>query len=238
MFVDQYYTCHEENFYFPKHKSSAFAKQIAKDFNPLHDVKNRRFCVPGDLIFSAILSKFGANKEMTFDFKRMINGIEALNVVSSNESISVKNIQNEEMISIHRGGEITHDKVFINGFIRSYVEFSGKMFPEVILNAMKKSGVMPSLKRPLIIYVKMSFSLNVFSSNRPQVMLRETVFEKLGRKGVMSLYFDVWVNGEIIGFGEKKIFIGSVCPCDPSALQVYINSYNARNNICPLRAEY
>ena len=33
-------------------QGSDFAKNISNDFNPIHDPLNKRFCVPGDLLFA------------------------------------------------------------------------------------------------------------------------------------------------------------------------------------------
>ena len=38
-----------------REQASRFAKSIADDCNPLHDIDAKRFCVPGDLLFSMVL---------------------------------------------------------------------------------------------------------------------------------------------------------------------------------------
>ena len=40
-------------------QGSRFAKEVAGDFNPIHDHDSKRFCVPGDLLFAIALSDFG-----------------------------------------------------------------------------------------------------------------------------------------------------------------------------------
>jgi len=49
-----------------------FAKEVAHDFNPLHDVDAKRFCVPGDLLFSMALEKYGLSQNMHFNFSGMV----------------------------------------------------------------------------------------------------------------------------------------------------------------------
>ena len=44
---------------YSQEQASRFAKEVAGDFNPLHDVGSRRFCVPGDLLFVTLLSEYG-----------------------------------------------------------------------------------------------------------------------------------------------------------------------------------
>ena len=40
-------------------QASRFAKGVAGDYNPIHNPDARRFCVPGDLLFTLVLVKFG-----------------------------------------------------------------------------------------------------------------------------------------------------------------------------------
>ena len=57
MLIDRYFSEPNGNVCFTREQGSNFAKQIADDFNPLHDIDAKRFCIPGDLLFSIILSK-------------------------------------------------------------------------------------------------------------------------------------------------------------------------------------
>ena len=38
-------------------QASRFAKGVAGDYNPIHNPGARRFCVPGDLLFTLVLTK-------------------------------------------------------------------------------------------------------------------------------------------------------------------------------------
>ena len=73
MFLDNY--CNQENdkISFTRIQASDFAKKIADDFNPLHDTDAKRFCVPGDLLFSLVLANSGLSQEMTFIFSGMVS---------------------------------------------------------------------------------------------------------------------------------------------------------------------
>jgi len=51
MFIEQYCPIDSEKISFTRQQASDFAKQVADDFNPLHNVEAKRFCVPGDLLF-------------------------------------------------------------------------------------------------------------------------------------------------------------------------------------------
>ena len=73
MFIEQYCPIDNEQISFTRQQGSDFAKKVADDFNPLHNIEAKRFCVPGDLLFSVIIAKSGLNKEMSFNFSGMVN---------------------------------------------------------------------------------------------------------------------------------------------------------------------
>ncbi|MFP3345098.1 DUF3581 family protein, partial [Halomonas sp. SIMBA_159] len=72
---------------FTREQASHFAKKVAGDFNPIHDADNKRFCVPGDLLFSVMLAKTGLSQKMRVEFAGMItDGVAlAINTKSSND---------------------------------------------------------------------------------------------------------------------------------------------------------
>ena len=53
MLLEKYVQGNGEYFSFTRKQASDFAKQVASDFNPIHDEDAKRFCVPGDLLFSS-----------------------------------------------------------------------------------------------------------------------------------------------------------------------------------------
>jgi len=57
---------------FTRQQASDFAKSVAGDFNSIHDVDSKRFCVPGDLLFSVIIHHYGLRQTMGFSFSGMV----------------------------------------------------------------------------------------------------------------------------------------------------------------------
>jgi len=55
MNLEKYYTLSGSRLSFSRQQASEFAKSVAGDFNPIHNVDSLRFCVPGDLLFSVII---------------------------------------------------------------------------------------------------------------------------------------------------------------------------------------
>ncbi len=80
MFIEQYYSEENQKVNFTRQQASDFAKEIADDFNPIHNVDAKRFCVPGDLLFAVALSKTGLCQKMTFNFSGMVTDSVSLNI--------------------------------------------------------------------------------------------------------------------------------------------------------------
>ena len=68
-----YYQQRAEFVTITREQGSQFAKKVADDFNPLHDADAKKFCVPGDLLFSLVLSRYGVSENMYFKFEGMID---------------------------------------------------------------------------------------------------------------------------------------------------------------------
>ena len=52
MFIKNFYQRANNKVSFTRQQASDFAKKVGDDFNPIHDVTAKRFCVPGDLLFA------------------------------------------------------------------------------------------------------------------------------------------------------------------------------------------
>ncbi len=44
-------------------KQAILQNRVVDDFNPIHDEDNKRFCVPGDLLFSVLLANVGLSQK-------------------------------------------------------------------------------------------------------------------------------------------------------------------------------
>ncbi len=227
MFTEDYYTRSGDAYCFSKQQGSDFAKRIAGDFNPLHDVDNSRFCIPGDLLFSVILSKYGISRKMNFDFQGMVSGGMPVTFVATDTSILAQNEKGKALLSVSREGEVTQDSHFIEGLVRAYVAFSGKTFPHIIIELMKKENAMINTRRPMVIYDQMSLSFDRFSEHAPEVILAKCDFEVNGKRGIVTMNFDLRADGKSIGSGEKKIIMSGLRPYQQEDIDYLVDSYNA-----------
>jgi len=225
MFVEEFYTLSDGQFSFSKQQGSDFAKRIAGDFNPLHDPDNKRFCIPGDLLFSLTLSKFGVSQSMNFDFQGMVSGDSSVHFNDADNQITVENDKDKTFLTVSRSGEITQEETFVEGLIRSYVAFSGKTFPHIIVELMAEEGVMINPEKPMVIYDSMKLDFERFDTGSPEVLLNNNRFDVNGKRGMVIMNFDIVVNDQVIGTGEKQIIMSGLRPYEQSGIDILVNNY-------------
>jgi uncharacterized beta-barrel protein YwiB (DUF1934 family) len=226
MFVEEFCTQKDDTFTFSRQQGSDFAKKIAGDFNPLHDIDNKRFCVPGDLLFSLSLARYGVSESMTFDFQGMIGGESELHFEESETEIVVKDQKDKNFMSVARTGNISKNETFVEGLIRSYVAFSGETFPHIIVALMQEEGVMVNAERPMVIYDNMKLSFTAFTESAPEVVLKSSKFDVNGKRGLVTMEFDLRADGQSIGSGEKQIIMSGLRPLEQEGIDLLVEIYN------------
>jgi len=73
MNIEDFYRMEGSRLSFTRQQGSDFAKRVAGDFNPIHHPDSKRFCVPGDLLFSVIVHHYGLRQNMAFHFSGMVD---------------------------------------------------------------------------------------------------------------------------------------------------------------------
>lgn len=232
MFVNEFFTQTGQHFSFSRQQGSRFAKQVARDFNPLHNETNSRFCVPGDLLFALTLSQYGVSCEMSFDFQGMVGGDIAVEFIESDAQLSVIDAKQKNYMTVTRSGQVTKDSSFVEGLIRSYVAFSGETFPHILVELMQQEQVMINPDRPMVIYENMSLSFSEFSEQSPQVLLSNSRFDVDGKRGLVTLEFDIQADGKSIGKGKKQIIMSGLRPYQHQSMSELVTHYEG------LRSEY
>ncbi|WP_196137236.1 DUF3581 family protein [Aliikangiella sp. G2MR2-5] len=225
MFVERYYTQTEDTFSFSREQASDFAKSIAGDFNPIHDPDNKRFCVPGDLLFSLTLSKYGVSKAMSFNFQGMVGSDTPVHFVEEGSQVSIQNEKEKTFLTVDRTGDVSVNEAFIEGLIRSYVAFSGKTFPHILVELMEEEGMMLNAERPMVIYDLMKIEFTSFAETAPEVVLQSKRFDVDGKRGMVIMNFDIQADGKSIGSGEKHIIMSGLRPYEQSGIDMLVNNY-------------
>ncbi len=227
MRLDNYYSEVNGKTVISSQQASDFAKSVAGDFNPLHDVDSKRFCVPGDLLFALTLAKFGLSQKMRITFLGMVGKDVPLDFsdTSSGEQRIVDE-NGKEYLSVEREGSVTTDKTLIRDLVCRYVEFSGHTYPDILIPLMSDNHVMANPDRPLIIYQCMSINLDHLDFAKPELELSNASLAVSGRRGDVLLEFRLTASGEVIGSGEKKMAISGLRELDSEVVEKSVDSYN------------
>ncbi len=228
MQLENYYSEENGQIGFSRQQASAFAKEIADDFNPIHDPNNKMFCVPGDLLFSVTLSKLGLSQQMRCTFTGMVSDGVLLHFHDSgSDSLSINDQEGKAYLTIERSGDVSHDQDLIRGLALNYVRFSGHNFPDTLVPLMAEHGVMLNPARPLVIYKSMELDLISLNIDSPELKLTGSSCDVDGKKGSVCLDFSLLSSGEVVGSGTKYISLRGLVPYDQRAVEQLVEGYKA-----------
>ena len=226
MFLDDFHSVRDGRIGISADQASHFAKRVAGDYNPIHNPDARRFCVPGDLLFSLVLMRFGLSQHMNFRFLSMVGADVPLDFVESDDGgIRVIDGAGKVYLEVERRGEMTRDESVVEAFARRYVAFSGKNFPHYLKPLMEAQGVMFNPQRPLVIYDSMGFSLSRLDAVAPGLELSGSSLDVAGKRGDALLEFDMTSAGETIGHGSKKLVVSGLRDYDASAMDAIVDEF-------------
>lgn len=229
MFLAPYFSQDNNQFQFTRQQASHFAKKVAGDFNPIHDEDNKRFCVPGDLLFAVLLSKEGVSQKMRFDFSGMVNNGVALSIENKCEKESaVVDEKSKEYLHMSREGEVNRNPEFIEHVVTSYVQFSGMNFPHIMVPLMEEQQMMINCQRPLVIYESMEVEFSRLDLTHPEVEFSGATFDVDGKRGLVTLNFTFKEDGQVVGKGLKRMVASGLKPYDQEAVDDLVERFHAR----------
>jgi len=229
MFLKQFYSGNADNIRITPQQASRFAKEIAGDFNPIHDPDAKRFCVPGDLLFSLVLAKYGVSQQMCFTFSGMVGRSVTLQLPDSDAGkLDIGDDLGKTYLQVERHGVTKRDKTLTEELIRTYVSFSGQNFPDILVDLMARHRVMINPDRPLVIYDTMSFELEHLDFSHPLLELSDSTLEVNGKRGEARLSFLIKAAGEAVGSGFKKLLLSGLRDYDHDQLQRMREDYLSR----------
>ncbi len=228
MRLNDYYSEENNGVVFTRQQASDFAKNVAGDFNPIHDVDSKRFCVPGDLLFSISLSKYGLSQKMRVTFSGMVSDGVAIQFPPLDDSVTICDINGKEYLTLQREGEISHNEALINSLTRSYVEFSGQTFPHILVPLMANNNAMINTARPLVVYESMAIDMQRLDVSDVVLELNHAEMETEAKRGKATLHFNLVSNGETVGTGSKSMLLSGLRPYDGEQMDALVNDYAAR----------
>jgi len=228
MFIDDYFSELNGNICFTREQGSNFAKQVADDFNPLHDSDAKRFCIPGDLLFSIILSKYGLSRHMEFLFSGMVvDGVELV-LPEPGPELLFCDADNRQYLKARRSGENSRDETLIQNLIRNYVEFSGHTFPHILVPLLAEQGVMINPARPMVIYESMEIDLDTLDIKTPLLEIDHNELDLDGKRGNVLMAFNLRESGEIVGRGRKRMVLGGLREYDDATMHLAVEEHRQR----------
>jgi len=230
MFLESFFSRQDGRVYISALQASRFAREIAGDYNPIHDPDARRFCVPGDLLFALVLHFYGLSQQMRFRFVAMVgDGVGLVFPEQPGEVFTVTDERGRVYLEVERGGDVVADRACVEAFIRSYVGFSGQNFPHVLNPLMAREGVMFNPDRPLVIYDSMSFELFAPECvDDAHLRLVDSRLMVKGKRADAMLDFAVEAGNEMVGEGAKKLVLGSLQAYDEARLQAFTRQFEGR----------
>jgi hypothetical protein len=229
MFLQSFFSQNGNQLSISAEQGSQFAKQVCNDYNPIHDVESKRFCVPGDLLFALTLNNYGLSQQMRFDFSGLVPANKELLFPEWNTSeLSITDSREKLYLNAYREGEISEDHSAIEHLVRSYVAFSGHSFPYILVPLMQEHQVMINVSRPLVMYQSMSLSLDQIALSTPEVKFLDAQMEVDGKRGNVTLQFSINEGEKAIGRGEKKLVLSGLREFDQQAMDQLILDYEAR----------
>ncbi len=231
MNIENYYNIDGTKLSFNREQASDFAKTVAGDFNQLHDADSKRFCVPGDLLFSVIVNHYGLRQNMGFSFSGMVGDDDTLILpeVKARE-ISIYDQNDKKYLDVSSDGDITHNPQLIESLTRSCVEFSGHTFPHVLVPLMKENNIMINTERPLVIYDHMRIALDTIDLESVSLEHSNCEFRLYGKRGDVALNFNLVCNGEQVGKGQKKMVMSGLREYNQEKIDRLVDWYTQRKN--------
>jgi hypothetical protein len=228
MFLSPFVQQSGDEFSFTAEQASRFAKQIAMDFNPIHDEDSKRFCVPGDLLFAYLLSQYGLTESLSCRFDGMVSANVLLHFVQEQDNVQIVDQNGKVYLSMRQSGVRHQECQFIEQLVKDYVRFSGMNFPHILQPLMKAHQLMINPQRPLVIYQSMTLDFVRFSAQCPSLHLSSSELTIDGKRGNVLLQFELRDGAEVIGKGEKRMILSNLVPYDEVQMQAMVDFYNGR----------
>lgn len=228
MFIDQYYTANNGTISFTREQSSNFAKHVADDFNPIHDLDSRRFCVPGDLLFAVIIARYGLSKHMEFQFTGMVDDSSELILPEPEQELAFDDEAGKKYLSARRSGDNSREEALIDNLTNAYVEFSGHTFPHILVPLLAEQNVMFNPARPMVFYASMVIDLDRLDIETPTLVQEKNELTLDGKRGEVQFAFNLVDSGSIVGRGIKRVVLGGLREYDATVMDNAVTTFNAR----------
>ena len=230
MQIEQYYSQQGGEIFFSREQASRFAKQEADDYNPIHDLAAKRFCVPGDLLFAVLLSKYGVSERLTVRFTGMVADNIRLQLPESpgENTLVVADLNEKQYLTLTRSGETSQSPALVNQLLDQYVSFSGTAFPHILVPLMAENAVMINPQRPMVMYDSMSLQFDQLALEQVTLKMARSSLNVNGKRANVVLGFDLYAEDLKVGHGEKTMLLSGLQPYEPALMDELVADYDQR----------
>ena len=226
MFLDAFHQTNNNTITISAEQGSRFAKEVSDDFNPLHNPDNKRFVVPGDLLFALTLSRLGLSQKMQFNYTGMVGkDAELIFPDEHAPAMSITDSAGKTYLNISSEGDITENASLIEAFTKAYVAFSGHSFPHILVPLMKANNVMINPARPMVMYESMAFEFNNLNLDQPNLKFVDSQLDVDGKRGRVQLEFDILDHQLQVGHGIKTMVLSGLRAYEQQAVDGLIALY-------------
>ncbi len=232
----EYHTQNATHIAISADQGSRFAKDIAGDHNPIHNIDAPRFCVPGDLLFALIASRYGLARELSLTFTGMLRADTPLTFPTpgadtpSRVRFAITDAQQRQYVDVAYEQSLDCAPGAVRGLIEAYVGCSGLTFPDLLHPLLKAHAVMFNPERPLVVYDSMQITLDRAPDGRPRLELEHAELNVEGKRGNAAFTFSITEGGAAIGSCAKRMVISGLRPYDADAMTDVVNDYQMRRN--------
>jgi hypothetical protein len=233
MRLEDYFDSDGERVHFSRRQASDFAKRVAGDFNPIHDMGSKRFCVPGDLLFAVALNRYGLSQRMRVVFSGLVGDGVTLEFPACHEpELEVRDTQGKSYLRLECSGDNSRNRDLIDAVTRCYVQFSGQTFPDILVPLMTQQDLMINPDRPLVIYESMSIELDSIDFDSPALDLTDATLTIAAnrKRGEAELRFAVRSGETTVGQGSKRMLLSGLRPLEPQRIEALVDDYLARKH--------
>ena len=210
-------------------QGSRFAKQVAGDHNPLHDVDAPRFCVPGDLLFALITQRYGLSRRFALSFRGMLRANTPLVFPPpSGSEFAIAGDDGREYVHVTHDTLLPSDEAARLALIRAYVGCSGETFPDRLCPLLAKAGVMFNPQRPFLVYDSMALELERAPGTDVAVTPQDASLTVNGKRADVQFDYRIEDGGGVIGHAAKWMLVSGLRAYDEDTMTAVIGAYQAR----------
>jgi hypothetical protein len=211
-------------------QGSGFAKRIAGDHNPIHDVDAPRFCVPGDLLFALVVGHYGLSHRMTLAFKGMLRADTPLQFPppQTREPFGITDDSGKAYVEVSHQGRLPVAEPGVWALVAGYVGWSGRTFPDLLQPLLARHGVMFNPSRPFVVYDRMTLALEEKPEEAVELELAQSTLDVSGKRGDAAFRFVIRTRQTAIGECEKRMVISGLRDYDDAAMTAMIDAYRKR----------